>query len=99
MNDRDPGVRLEHRLTKLEQGQVALQEQVRLMDDRIVKRLDIANGRTAAHFDADEQWMSNHDQESARASGYKAGQTAVLTTAVTLASILSAVVVKVVFGG
>ena len=83
----------------MEKGKVGLQEKVKVMGESIVRRLDIANGRTARHFDADEQWMNNHDREAARVAGYKAGQTAILTMAVTLASILSAAVARIVFGG
>lgn len=82
-----PDVRLEHRLTKIEAGQVALKTQVEEMDRRIVTRLDTSNARMAEHFASDAVWFAAHDQDAARGRGFRDGAFWLLGGIVTFGSV------------
>ena len=85
----EESVRLEHRLTKIEESQVALQGTA----NKILTRLDASNGAMVAHFKADEKWMGDHDIVHTKAKAYadgrasvRKGDLAMLLGAVTIAT-------------
>ena len=69
----DPPVRLEHRLTKIELSQLALQA----TGEAILKRLDTQNGAIQEHFKADEKWMDSHNIVHTQTTSFAAGRASV----------------------
>ena len=93
-NLRDRDERLEHRLTKLESGQLALQAQVANAEGEIVRRLDYSNSKMVDHFTADAEWQHIHDIDAARSRGFQKGQMATLAALITGGGIIAGFLVK-----
>lgn len=69
----EESVRLEHRLTVLEQEL----KSVAATADEIKKMIHTQNEKMAAHFASDATWFSSHAEFHAARTGYKNGQLAV----------------------
>ena len=94
-------VREENRLTKLEEGQVALQSQVANVLIQLGQRLDgisfrmeVQGEAVRKHMDSDTAWMNKHTEGHARTEGFRAGEMAILAGIVTLGSAVSGLVIK-----
>jgi hypothetical protein len=90
----DEQVRLEHRLTKIEEGQVATQ----IIVLRIENKVDTQNGKVAEHMVKDDLWMNDHDRKQALADGYTKGMRAVLAGLIVVMGIAGPIVARAIWG-
>ena len=98
-------VQLERRLSKIEAAIMAsaivgdeLKQQLTNHRSEMLDEFRILSARMVQHFESDESWMNAHDKAQARADGYRSGQLAVVGIVVTIASLASGAIVKLVLG-
>lgn len=97
-SDPRPEVRLEHRLTKIEGGQTALQSQLANAELSITSRLDYSNSKLSKHMDEDAKWMQAHDLTATRVAAFRSGALWAIGGALVLAQVALGVGLKLLLG-